>query len=143
MILFLATTLSYFVSFWFMYKTINGKGLKIFVSYVGMFFSFLTVAMGFALHNSIAVLEGHIGKKSDFVRTPKFNLNAKNKNWKENKYLSKKISPSVLFEGLMTLYFGFGMYAAFVLDNFGLFPFHLLLFAGFGYVFVLSITSRI
>ena len=143
MILFLATTLSYFVSFWFMYKTINGKGLKIFVSYVGMFFSFLTVAMGFALHNSIAVLEGHIGKKSDFVRTPKFNLNAKNKNWKENKYLSKKISPSVLFEGLMTLYFGFGMYAAFVLDNFGLFPFHVLLFVGFGYVFALSITSRI
>ena len=25
--------------------------------------------MGFSLHNTIAVLEGHIGKKSEFVRT--------------------------------------------------------------------------
>ncbi len=141
---FIVTTLIYFLSFWFMYRTLHGKGFVNFLKYIGIFLSFFSVAMGFSLHNTIAVLEGHLGKKSDFIRTPKFNLSAQNKNWKENKYVIHKISPSVLFEGLLTLYFAFGMYSAFLVGgDFGYFPFHLMLFIGFGFVFIKSLNTKV
>ncbi|HCY82705.1 MAG TPA: glycosyl transferase family 2, partial [Xanthomarina gelatinilytica] len=144
---FVVSSIIFFVCYWFMYKKIYGNSLKDFIEYLGMFFTFFSIAMGFSLHNSVAVLEGHFGKRSDFVRTPKFNINSLSDSWKNNKYLSKKIPIYVLFEGLLTLYFGFGMYSAFVVGNqggdFGLFPFHLMLFLGFGYVFFKSVTSSV
>lgn len=143
---FVMSTVIFFVCYWFMYKEIYGSGFKKFFSYVGMFFTFFSIAMGFSLHNSIAVLEGHAGKRSEFVRTPKFNISTLKDSWKGNKYLKKKLSPHVILEGILMLYFAFGLYSAFVVGDqggdFGLFPFHLMLFIGFGYVFFKSITSK-
>ena len=144
---FVLSTIIFFVCYWFMYKNIYGSGFKNFIRYIGMFFVFFSIAMGFSLHNSIAVLEGHWGKKSEFVRTPKFNVSTIKDSWKNNKYLKKTISANVIFEGLLMSYFGFGMYSAFIVGNqggdFGLFPFHFMLFAGFGYVFFKSVTSKV
>lgn len=143
---FVASTIIFFICYWFTYKTIYGGGIKQFFKYIGMFFTFFSVAMGFSLHNSIAVLEGHFGKKSDFIRTPKFNISNLNESWKDNKYLTKNISPNVILEGILMLYFAFGMYSAFIVGDqggdFGLFPFHLMLFLGFGFVFFKSLTSK-
>jgi len=143
---FVTSTIIFFVCYWFMYKNIYSSGFKKFFSYVGMFFTFFSIAMGFSLHNTIAVLEGHVGKRSEFVRTPKFNISTLKDSWKDNKYLRKKISPHVIIEGALMLYFGFGMYSAFVVGDqggdFGLFPFHLMLFIGFGYVFFKSLGSK-
>ncbi len=144
---FVVSTIIFFVCYWFTYKNMYGGGFKSFLKYTGMFFTFFSIAMGFSLHNSIAVLEGHFGKKSDFIRTPKFNIGTLKENWKGNKYLKKNISTNVIFEGILMLYFGFGMYSAFVVGDqggdFGLFPFHLMLFIGFGFVFFKSLTSRV
>ncbi|WP_323787017.1 cellulose synthase family protein [Psychroserpens sp.] len=143
---FVMSTVIFFICYWFMYKQIYGSGFKNFFSYIGLFFTFFTIAMGFSLHNSIAVLEGHLGKRSEFVRTPKFNISTLKDSWKGNKYLRKKISPHVIIEGILMLYFGFGLYSAFIVGDqggdFGLFPFHLMLFLGFGYVFFKSISSK-
>ena len=143
---FVISTIIFFICYWFTYKSIYGGGWKNFLEYVGMFFTFFSVAMGFSLHNSIAVLEGHLGKKSDFIRTPKFNISSLKDSWKGNKYLKKNISPNIIIEGILMLYFGFGMYSAFIVGDqggdFGLFPFHLMLFVGFGYVFFKSLFSR-
>lgn len=144
---FVLSTIIFFICYWFMYKNIYGSGIKNFFKYIGMFFVFFSIAMGFSLHNSIAVLEGHLGKKSEFIRTPKFNLSTFKDNWKNNKYMKKTVSVHVVFEGLLMLYFGFGMYSAFIVGNqggdFGLFPFHLMLFIGFGYVFFKSLASKV
>ncbi|MAP55311.1 cellulose synthase family protein [Altibacter sp.] len=143
---FVISTLIFFICYWFTYKNSYGGGFKRFLTYTGMFFTFFSIAMGFSLHNSIAVLEGHFGKKSEFIRTPKFNISSLKDSWKGNKYLKKNISPNVIFEGVLMLYFGFGMYSAFVVGDqggdFGLFPFHLMLFIGFGFVFFKSLTSK-
>lgn len=143
---FVISTLIFFICYWFMYKKTNGTGIKNFVQYMVMFITFFSIAMGFSLHNSIAVIEGHIGKRSDFIRTPKFNINNLKDSWKGNKYLKKNISGHVIIEGVLMLYFGFGMYSAFIVGDqggdFGLFPFHLMLFFGFGYVFFKSLTSK-
>ena len=144
---FIISTIIFFVCYWFMYKNIYGSGFKKFFSYIGMFFTFFSIAMGFSLHNSIAVIEGHVGKKSEFVRTPKFNIRKFKDNWKNNKYLRKKLSSNVIIEGLLMLYFGFGLYSAFIVGDqggdFGLFPFHLMLCIGFGYVFFKSLSSKV
>ncbi len=144
---FVVSTVIFFICYWIMYKNIYGSGIKNFIKYIGMFFTFFSIAMGFSLHNSIAVLEGHFGKKSEFIRTPKFNINSLKDSWKDNKYIKKGLSIHVMFEGLLTLYFAFGMYSAFVVGNqggdFGLFPFHLMLFLGFGYVFTKSLFSKV
>lgn len=144
---FIISTIIFFICYWFIFKRNYGNSLKSFVQYIAMFITFFSIAMGFSLHNSIAVIEGHLGKRSDFIRTPKFNINSLKDSWKDNKYLKKNISLNVVFEGILMLYFAFGMYSAFVVGDqggdFGLFPFHLMLFLGFGYVFFNSLTSKV
>ena len=140
---FIVSTIILFVCYWFTYKNIQGKGIEHFLQYIGLFFTFFTVALGFSLHNSLAVLEGHRGKRSEFVRTPKFNVNSIKDSWKGNQYLSKKISPNVILEGLLMCYFFYGMYIAVPLNDFGLFPFHFMLFLGFGFVFFKSLSAKI
>ncbi len=143
---FVISTIIFFVCYWSMYRRTYGSSAKNFIQYIILFFTFFSIAMGFSLHNSIAVLEGHIGKRSEFVRTPKFNISTLKDSWKGNKYLRKNISLNVIFEGILMLYFAFGMYSAFIVGDqggdFGLFPFHLMLFLGFGYVFFKSLTSK-
>jgi cellulose synthase/poly-beta-1,6-N-acetylglucosamine synthase-like glycosyltransferase len=140
--LFIISTIILFICYWFTYKSIQGSSFDNFVDYIKLFFTFFSVALGFSLHNSVAVLEGHMGKRSEFVRTPKFNINSLTDSWKGNKYLAKKLSPNMILEFALILYFLFGMYSAIPLNDFGLFPFHLMLFLGFGFVFFNSLTAK-
>ena len=143
---FVISSIIFFICYWFMFKKSYGGGIKNFLRYIALFFTFFSIAMGFSMHNAIAVLEGHFGKKSDFVRTPKFNIRTLKDGWKKNKYISGKSSIHVIFEGGLTLYFAFGMYSAFIVGDqggdFGLLPFHLMLFLGFGYIFWKSVFSK-
>jgi cellulose synthase/poly-beta-1,6-N-acetylglucosamine synthase-like glycosyltransferase len=139
---FIISTIILFICYWFTYKSIQGSSLDNFVDYIKLFFTFFSVALGFSLHNSVAVLEGHMGKRSEFVRTPKFNIQNLADSWKGNKYLVKKLSPNTILEFGLMVYFLFGMYSAIPLNDFGLFPFHFMLFAGFGFVFFKSVTAK-
>ena len=102
---------------------------------------FLVVSMGLSLHNAIAVIEGLFGIKTPFHRTPKFNVFSSNDSWKDNQYLNLKLSPVTMMEGLLTIYFLFGIYAGIKLDDLGLVIFHIMLAAGFGTVFFQSVNS--
>ncbi|MFD0863552.1 glycosyltransferase [Sungkyunkwania multivorans] len=147
---FVISTIIFFICYWYMYKKLQKGGVSGFIDYIKMFFTFFSVAMGFSLHNSIAVLEGHIGKRSEFVRTPKFNIKNLKDSWKNNKYLRKRPSANVVIEGFLMLYFAFGMVSAYLVKDwigasqydFGLFPFHLMLFIGFGFVFFTSLRAK-
>jgi len=139
---FIISTIILFICYWFTYRSIQGKTFDDFVDYIKLFFTFFSVALGFSLHNSVAVLEGHMGKRSEFVRTPKFNINNLTDSWKGNKYLAKKLSPNTVLEFALMVYFLFGMYSAIPLNDFGLFPFHLILFLGFGFVFYKSAFAK-
>ena len=72
------------------------------------------MSMGLALHNSVAVLEGWWGKKSPFVRTPKFNLTTAKDSFAKRKYLSRKVSWTTIGEGVLALYFLGAVVAAFL-----------------------------
>ena len=143
--LFIASTMIFFYCYWELYRRKHGSNFLNFLEYTRLFFTFYTVAMGFSFHNAIAVMEGHLGKRSDFIRTPKFNIKDLKDSWKENKYIPKKVHKNTIVEGLLCLYFLFGMYSAFVVGvegDFGLFPFHFLLFLGFGFIFVSSFRTQ-
>jgi cellulose synthase/poly-beta-1,6-N-acetylglucosamine synthase-like glycosyltransferase len=139
---FIISTIILFICYWFTYKSIQGSSFDKFVDYIKLFFTFFSVALGFSLHNTMAVIEGHMGKRSEFVRTPKFNINSITDSWKGNKYLTTKLSPNMILEFGLMLYFLFGMYSAIPLNDYGLFPFHIMLFAGFGFVFFNSFTAK-
>lgn len=139
---FATSTIIFFICYWLTYKKIHGGGVKNFFKYIGMFLTFFSVAMGFSVHNSLAVLEGHFGKKSEFIRTPKFNINSLKDSWKGNKYLTKNISANTIIELLLTAYFGFAIYSAFTTGDFGLILFHLMLFFGFAFVSFKSLFAK-
>lgn len=112
---------------------------------------FLAVSMGLSLHNAVAVIEGLTGKKSAFVRTPKFAISTgKQGTWTDKKYRAIKISPLTVLEFIMLLYFASGLVWPFILrasepdaatrlTDFGLMPFHLMLTLGYFYVTYYSV----
>jgi len=112
--------------------------LAAFFNVIFTFPVFLSVSMGLSLHNGIAVLEGYFGRKTPFIRTPKFNLNKKEGEWIGNKYLKTKLNWINILELTLAFYFAFGVLKAFQLKDYGLLPFHLMLSLGFLTVFYYS-----
>lgn len=108
-------------------------------SFTLQLFLFLVLSMGLSLHNSIAVLEGFLGKKTPFIRTPKFNIRSVHDSWQHSLYAVKNITLLTLMEGLLCLYFLFGVFLDFKLHSYGTLPFHVMLSLGFGLVFYYSI----
>jgi hypothetical protein len=105
-----------------------------FLEFIKRFVLFLLFMMGLSFHNSIAVIEGWLGRKTPFVRTPKFNVNKQSDSWQNNKYLAKHIDKSTWIELLLLLYFIVVLIVEISLKNFGLVPFHLMLIMGYGSV---------
>lgn len=105
------------------------------------FLAFLSISMGLSLHNGIAVVEGYIGRKTPFIRTPKFNLNQKKGQWEGNKYLKTNLNTVNLVELILAFYFAFGIAKGIQLKDYGLLPFHLMLTIGFIIIFYYSIKQ--
>ncbi|MGB0887858.1 MAG: cellulose synthase family protein [Vicingaceae bacterium] len=125
----------YFVS---LSKNYDNK-LKALFHFIFLFPMFLSVSMGLSFHNAIAVMEGYMGKKSPFVRTPKFNIIKSKDVWVKNKYLVSSISILTLVEIGLAFYFLYGIYYAINYQDYVLLPFHIMLFLGYSYVSFYSI----
>ncbi len=142
---FIISLMSLSVFYYFSLKRRFTSRFKAIVHLLKMFPLFLAMSMGISLHNTIAVIEGLLGFKSPFIRTPKFNVKGdqNNKkgtsNWKSNKYLGKNLSRGTILEMFLALYFFAGTVLAFLLHDYGLLPFHMILTVGFGLVFFLSL----
>lgn len=112
---------------------------KAFMKLLYLFPTFLAFSMGMSLHNTLAVIEGYRGKKSPFVRTPKFNIFKGSDSFKNNKYRSGRIKGVTLLELLLAIYFFFGIVYAVYIGDYGLIHFHLLLFVGYSLTVYFSI----
>lgn len=117
--------------YWHSYDDKSNNFLKDRLSFVMYFFLFLAFSIGLSFHNSIAILEGYVGKKSSFIRTPKFNIVTSKDKWKGNKYLTNKISLITILESVLALYFLAGIFGAFYLKDYSLLPFQILLLYGY------------
>jgi hypothetical protein len=120
------------------------QGPMKFVNFFLRFPIFLAVSMGLSLHNAIATIEGYLGVKSPFVRTPKFNIRDSKDTWKgTNIYLSRKLAPVTYMEGFLLLYFLFGIGLGIFYDNYAMFPFHIMLIFGYATVFYYSVRHAL
>ncbi len=118
----------------------TGRALR---TYVWLFPLFLSITMGLSLHNGWAVIKAWLNIRTPFVRTPKFNLRQASDHWQGKKYLKGRFNATILLELLLTAYFIFGAALAFVYQDFGLFPFHLMLVTGFGSITVATIAHTL
>ncbi|UOQ68093.1 cellulose synthase family protein [Hymenobacter volaticus] len=107
------------------------------------FLLFMSMSMGLTLHNARAVLLGWLGKQSAFIRTPKLGLINQQGTWRGRRYRTGSLLDGLtLLEGLLTLYFAFGIGAGLYLHDWGLIPFHLMLTIGYGLTFYYSMRHR-
>lgn len=118
----------------------EGSTLKQIFKFIFLFPLFLALSMGLSLHNTIAVLEGYRGKKSPFVRTPKFNIKSIRDKLNTTNYLSQKVSWTTILEGFFALYFLMAIVAGFYLQNLVFIFFHVMLFLGYGAIFFFSLS---
>lgn len=140
-LIFLISTAFLMFYYWQAYRD-KDKGNKLYVAwkFVVRFFQFLIVSMGLSLNNTVAVLEGYMGIKTSFVRTPKFNVNKKSE-FKGNKYDKKRLSLLNIGEGLLFLLFGYTAVNRAIYGDLGMVPFHLMLTIGYGMVFFYSVAE--
>jgi cellulose synthase/poly-beta-1,6-N-acetylglucosamine synthase-like glycosyltransferase len=104
---------------------------------------FMAGSMGFAVNNTKAVFEALTGKKSAFLRTPKYKIVGAEGEWKKKKYVQKKIGGAVFMELFFTLYFIVGISISLFYLEIAAIPFQLLFLAGFGTVGALSLRHAL
>jgi len=104
---------------------------------------FMAGSMGFAVNNSRAVFEGLFHRKSEFVRTPKYHIEAKSDSWLEKKYVPLKLDWVVLVEILLAFYCFFGVISSLYYLELAAVPFQLLYFLGFAFVSMLSVKHAL
>lgn len=100
---------------------------------------FLALSMGLSLHNSIAVLQGYRGKKSPFVRTPKFNIKDISDKINKKQYLATRIPFTTVLEGLLSIYFVAAIFMSIKVGSLEFLFFHILLAIGYGTICFFSI----
>jgi cellulose synthase/poly-beta-1,6-N-acetylglucosamine synthase-like glycosyltransferase len=117
----------------------DGLTVNNFLKFIFLFPVFLAISMGLSFHNSIAVIEGLRGKKSPFVRTPKFDIKGLTDSFAKDKYHYKDINKVTIFEGLLAIYFMMAIIGAIVVGNTSFIIFHTLLAFGYSTIFFFSI----
>lgn len=98
----------------------------------------MIVSLGMSYNNSQAVLQGVFGKKTAFIRTPKFNLNSENNSYRDHRKISKQIPEILLF-----IYFLFAVFAGIFFKDPGFLAYHLLMLSGFGYIIYTAYTESV
>lgn len=138
---FLGTILAYFVIFNIANVKALAKGKSVVLLLLKNLFvfpMFLALSMGLSLHNSIAVIQGLRGKRSDFIRTPKYGIEGLKDSIKSKSYLQKKIDFVTLMEGVLAAVFA-GLFLWGLISGNGVFlMFHGILLLGYGTIFFYS-----
>jgi cellulose synthase/poly-beta-1,6-N-acetylglucosamine synthase-like glycosyltransferase len=113
--------------------------IKKLFKFIILFPVFLSLSMGLSLHNSIAVIQGYLGKTSPFVRTPKFNIQNLADSLSKKKYRTYRLSWTTLVEGMLAIYFLLAIVMGLQVHNTDFILFHFMLFVGYGTIFVYSL----
>ena len=108
----------------------ESKG-KMILKFVFLFPIFLALSMGLSFHNTIAVLQGYLGRETPFVRTPKFGFNQLKGSFNHSSYFKYQISSITIMEGVLAIYFSAAIIGAFYLQDWTFILLHSLLVFGY------------
>jgi glycosyl transferase family 2 len=98
----------------------------------------MSLGIGLAVNNTRAVVEALAGHRSEFLRTPKFQIERRADRWKGKRY-RVPVSPWALLEIAIGLYFAWAMVALAQAKLYAPIPFFLLYLFGYLYVGGLSL----
>jgi len=98
----------------------------------------MATGIGISVRNAQAVVEAIIGKKSEFARTPKFNIEGKKGGFAGKKY-KNKAGWMPYFEVLLGIYFAGTIVYAITNENYATIPFLLLFVWGYLYTGLMSL----
>jgi cellulose synthase/poly-beta-1,6-N-acetylglucosamine synthase-like glycosyltransferase len=116
--------------------------IKMIFKFIFLFPVFMSLSMGIAFHNSIAVLQGFLGRKSGFVRTPKYGVTTKGEKIQSKTYLSKKLDWVSIGEGILFVYFTVAMISGILLHMKAFVLMHLMLAIGYLMLFYYAIKNK-
>ncbi|MDH7485261.1 MAG: glycosyltransferase [Anaerolineae bacterium] len=97
---------------------------------------------GIALSNSVAIVEGLLGRENRFRRTPKFRLEGKNGQWQGQRY-ALRLDWMVLGELLLALYAALTIAVAWTRGHTWAIPFLCLYLGGFGLMAIVGLWQAI
>ncbi|HXH99471.1 MAG TPA: cellulose synthase family protein [Sphingobacteriaceae bacterium] len=130
--------LHYFISY---LNNTSGSLMQKVIGFILRFPLFVSLFIGLSLNNAIGIMQGYFGIKSGFIRTPKFNAGDQTKKIITGKYIQPKINWLNITEGVLILYFSFGVIQAIFFENYASLPLLLMALTGFSMMFILSIKE--
>jgi cellulose synthase/poly-beta-1,6-N-acetylglucosamine synthase-like glycosyltransferase len=99
----------------------------------------MATGIGLAVTNSKAVIEALLGKRSEFVRTPKYRVEAREEDWERKKYVRLRAGWIPAVELSLAAYFLFTTAYSFTVENYLTTPFLLLFLMGYSYMGMMSL----
>jgi hypothetical protein len=100
---------------------------------------FLAGSMGLAVNNTRAVILALIGKKTEFVRTPKYGIKEGTEKWENRKYVASRVEWVTFVELFLAGYMLVAMILSAYYLELAAIPFQAMFFAGFSFIGALSI----
>jgi cellulose synthase/poly-beta-1,6-N-acetylglucosamine synthase-like glycosyltransferase len=117
--------------------------LKMIFKFTILFPVFLALSMGLAFHNSLAVVQGFLGKQSPFIRTPKYGVTQKDISVNKKSYFDTKMDWISIGEGFLSFYFFVAVFVGWKLNLPYFLSLHLLLAFGYLTLFIYAIQSKV
>ena len=99
----------------------------------------MATGIGLALTNSKAVIEALFGRQSEFVRTPKYRVEARETGWEKKKYVRRRSGWIPVIELCLAAYFLLTTAYSLTVENYLTTPFLLLFFMGYAYMGTMSL----
>jgi len=91
---------------------------------------FMALSIGLSINNAQAAIEGWLGRKSPFLRTPKYDITKRGQSWQRKAYRSP-VGWSVVGEVTMSCYTLLGIAYAITRREYGALPFLVLFASGY------------
>ena len=99
----------------------------------------MATGIGLSVTNSVAVIEALLGKRSEFVRTPKYRVELREEGWEHKKYVRRSGGWKAYLEVGLAVYFVFATAYSFRVENYLTVPFLLLFLVGYSYMAMMSL----
>jgi len=102
----------------------------------------MAFGIGLCVNNGKAVIEALLGVRSEFLRTPKYQIEDKADRWKHKKYRGYTRNITILIELALGAYFFSAILFALRFEVYASIPFLMLFCGGFFYVSLLSLFQK-
>jgi cellulose synthase/poly-beta-1,6-N-acetylglucosamine synthase-like glycosyltransferase len=99
----------------------------------------MATGIGLAIGNAKAVIEALWGRGSEFVRTPKYRVEAREESWEQKKYVRRRAGWLPAIELTLAAYFLLTTAYSFSIENYLTSPFLMLFFMGYSYMGTMSL----